>query len=79
MRVNVSSHDLKVSDHKHHLHPFTEHGALGIDVSGGSSPVPTVYGFGIRTETASWTAWLDCGASMSATAGRRSSKPSARR
>lgn len=31
MRVNVSSHDLKVSDHKHHLHPFTEHGALGID------------------------------------------------
>jgi putrescine aminotransferase len=31
MRVNVSSHDLKVLDHKHHLHPFTEHGALGID------------------------------------------------
>jgi putrescine aminotransferase len=31
MRVNVSSHDLKVSDHKHHLHPFTEHGTLGID------------------------------------------------
>lgn len=31
MRVNVSSHDLKVSDHRHHLHPFTDHGALGID------------------------------------------------
>lgn len=31
MRVNVSSHDLKVLDHKHHLHPFTDHGALGID------------------------------------------------
>ncbi|MEP3439146.1 MAG: aspartate aminotransferase family protein [Hoeflea sp.] len=31
MRVNVSSHDLKVSDHKHHLHPFTDHGALGVD------------------------------------------------
>lgn len=31
MRVNVSSHDLKVLDHKHHLHPFTDHGALSID------------------------------------------------
>ncbi|SOE18806.1 putrescine aminotransferase [Hoeflea halophila] len=31
MRVNVSSHDLKVLDHKHHLHPFTDHGALGVD------------------------------------------------
>ncbi|MDF1608977.1 aspartate aminotransferase family protein [Hoeflea sp. YIM 152468] len=31
MRANVSSHDLKVSDHKHHLHPFTDHGALEID------------------------------------------------
>jgi len=31
MRANVSSHDLKVLDHKHHLHPFTDHGALGID------------------------------------------------
>lgn len=31
MRVNVSSHDLKVSDHRHHLHPFTDHGALGVD------------------------------------------------
>ncbi|MEQ8307828.1 MAG: aspartate aminotransferase family protein [Hoeflea sp.] len=31
MRVNVSSHDLKVLDHRHHLHPFTDHGALGVD------------------------------------------------
>lgn len=31
MRVNVSSHDLKVLDQKHHLHPFTDHGALGVD------------------------------------------------
>ncbi|MAY60731.1 MAG: aspartate aminotransferase family protein [Rhizobiales bacterium] len=31
MRVNVSSHDLKVSDHAHHFHPFTDHGALGVD------------------------------------------------
>lgn len=31
MRVNLSSHDLKVSDHAHHLHPFTDHAALGVD------------------------------------------------
>jgi len=31
MRVNVSSHDLKVLDRRHHLHPFTDHGALTVD------------------------------------------------
>ena len=31
MRVNVSSHDLKTSDRRHHLHPFTDHGALSVD------------------------------------------------
>ncbi len=31
MLVNVSSHDLKVADRKHHLHPFTDHGNLGVE------------------------------------------------
>jgi len=31
MRANLSSHDLKVLDHAHHFHPFTDHAHLGID------------------------------------------------
>jgi putrescine aminotransferase len=61
MRVNVSSHDLKVSDHKHHLHPFTEHGTLGIDERRVISRADGVWLW--DTETASWTAWPACGAS----------------
>jgi len=31
MLVNLSTHDLRVRDRDHHLHPFTDHGAFGLD------------------------------------------------
>jgi adenosylmethionine-8-amino-7-oxononanoate aminotransferase len=78
MRVNVSSHDLKVLDHKHHLHPFTEHGALGVDERRVITRADGVWLWD-PTATAISTAWPASGASMSVTAGRKSAKPSARR
>jgi putrescine aminotransferase len=78
MRVNVSSHDLKVLDHKHHLHPFTDHGALGVDERRVIARADGVWLWDTDGNRIS-TAWPGSGASMSVMAVRKSPKPSAPR
>ena len=55
---------LRAADAAHHIHPFTDTKALNAE---GSRIIPTA--------TASSTAWPDCGACRSVTAGRRSRMP----